>query len=280
MIITPSGIVYCGSSPDPPLVQLFTKVNDTVSKLTKSRTISYSRWKKYNSTSRNRYYWDRYNINKVFRKLKISEETVNSGGQYSGLRIYGYPDLSSSGTCYYCNNENYIIFDETSGLYQLSSNEAKYINSTTTISSPVVTKYTNQSIGGFGWSGRPEEPDTIVNTYNVNIPSFTSISEKFEKYVIFNISGYFTCTATMIIYGNEIDSDKSTIGNMIGTNSSLNRQEYPDNGISGNYWYIYSKSSIEYIQGSTYYGEVYDINPSKYPSNGRYSDGYWYVKVA
>lgn len=41
LVITPSGVVYCGSNPDPPLIQKFTKVNDTVSKLTPSRTITY-----------------------------------------------------------------------------------------------------------------------------------------------------------------------------------------------------------------------------------------------
>lgn len=82
----------------------------------------------------------------------------------------------------------------------------------------------------------------------------------------------------MIIYGNEIDSDKSTVGNMIGTNSLLNRQEYPDNGISGNYWYVYDRNETSYSQDS-YIEDVYSTNSSAYPANGKHTDGYWYNKT-
>lgn len=54
--------------------------------------------------------------------------------------------------------------------------------------------------------------------------------------------------------------------------------QYPSNGKSGNYWYIYTGSNVSYSQGS-YIGQVESDNPSAYPDNGRGSDGYWYVKV-
>jgi hypothetical protein len=37
-------------------------------------------------------------------------------------------------------------------------------------------------------------------------------------------------------------------------------------------------AKYSYVQGSTSYGTVTSTNSSAYPTNGRHTDGYWYVK--
>ena len=37
-------------------------------------------------------------------------------------------------------------------------------------------------------------------------------------------------------------------------------------------------AKYSYVQGSTSYGTVTSTNPNAYPTNGRHTDGYWYVK--
>lgn len=65
-------------------------------------------------------------------------------------------------------------------------------------------------------------------------------------------------------------------GSSAGTATSSSRSKYPDDGISGSYWYTYSKSNTTYSQGSTSYGEVNSLDSEAYPANS-YVDGYWYV---
>lgn len=82
---------------------------------------------------------------------------------------------------------------------------------------------------------------------------------------------YWSCT----IYS--IGSASISIGSLIGSISSSFRNQYPDNGQSGSYWYVYDRSGTSYSRGS-YIKDVYDVNSNAYPSNGRHTDGYWYVK--
>lgn len=61
---------------------------------------------------------------------------------------------------------------------------------------------------------------------------------------------------------------------------STNRNAYPDNGVSGSYWYTYQGSDIVYSKGATSYGTVTSESTTTYPDNGRYTpDGLWYVKA-
>ena len=60
-----------------------------------------------------------------------------------------------------------------------------------------------------------------------------------------------------------------------GTVSSSNESEYPTDGDSGNYHYVFDHTDTEYSQGS-YISDV-EADPGTYPENGRHTDGYWYV---
>ena len=66
-----------------------------------------------------------------------------------------------------------------------------------------------------------------------------------------------------------------------GTVSSTSRSAYPDNNYSGSYWYVYSRSSTSsaYYSKGAYIEDVVAKEEDEYPTNGRHTDGYWYVKI-
>ena len=70
-------------------------------------------------------------------------------------------------------------------------------------------------------------------------------------------------------------SSTASRGTYRGTVTSTSSSAYPTNGQSGSYWYDTRTSA--YIQGS--YVGVVEAEPNTYPSNGRHSDGYWYVLI-
>lgn len=74
-----------------------------------------------------------------------------------------------------------------------------------------------------------------------------------------------------------ITGTTKSIGSHIDDVSSQNRNTYPDNAISGNNWYVYIGSETVYSIGN-FIAEIFGIQPTDYPTNGRHTDGYWYVK--
>lgn len=91
---------------------------------------------------------------------------------------------------------------------------------------------------------------------------------------------YMTNTRSGSRYLNtyySIASKATTVkGTYRGTVTSTSSTAYPTNGKSGSYWYDTRTSSTSYSQGS-YIGEVI-AEDGTYPTNGRASDGYWYVR--
>lgn len=64
-------------------------------------------------------------------------------------------------------------------------------------------------------------------------------------------------------------------GTSAGTVTSSNRSEYPDDDVSGSYWYTYSSSSSSYLQGD-YIESIKSDDRNTYPDNN-YQGDYWYV---
>lgn len=269
MIITPSGIVYCGSSPDPPLIQLFTKVNDTVSKLTKSRTIQYGKWKKYNTNTNYIYYWRKYNIEVTTEEQHDTISEINFEADEYLVNVPNtipyYFDNNTSSRTYYATSKPSII----NGKYKASTYD--YIepefnmrkNSVYLFSMPINVSNVYQNNNGY-------------NTVYVNLNSSES-----ESSTVYYVYGVKTGDNTGITYIEsysiiEIESIGET---NYGSVSSSYRNQYPDNGSKNGYWYVYDRNETTYSQG-TYIEDVYDIDSSKYPTNGKHTDGYWYVKVA
>lgn len=75
----------------------------------------------------------------------------------------------------------------------------------------------------------------------------------------------------------DIESKGTTLkGTYRGTVTSTSSTAYPTNGASGSYWYDTRTSATSYSQGS--YIEEVIAEDGTYPTNGRASDGYWYVR--
>ena len=53
---------------------------------------------------------------------------------------------------------------------------------------------------------------------------------------------------------------------------------YPNNGESGEYWYVYDRKESGYKEGQMI-ETVSSTNASAYPENGRHTDGYWYRRT-
>lgn len=72
-------------------------------------------------------------------------------------------------------------------------------------------------------------------------------------------------------------SFERTQGSSAGSVTSTSRSAYPDNGISGNYWYVYSRSSTSttYSRGN-YIDDVSSDSSNAYPENS-HSGSYWYT---
>lgn len=285
LVITPSGVVYCGSNPDPPLIQTFTKVNNNVSKLNPSRTIPYYRWKRYTSEQRSRYYWDKYNVLTTY-KTQFTDK-VDENQNYSLISVNeGYWSYRSNRSD--PGGDEYT-FDTTTGIFTLNPDKTYYNtiwdsgeHGAYDIIIPtyryicVIGTYTGLNVTS-EYIPAQDEYDNSKYAYKIN-GTFTATQ---GSNLVYFYSGSFVNSVGMFSI-TEITSVKDSISKgdtSYGNVSSLTRNQYPDNGESGGYWYVYSTSAIEYYQG-TYVDEVFDINASKYPSNGRYSDGYWYVKVA
>ena len=66
-------------------------------------------------------------------------------------------------------------------------------------------------------------------------------------------------------------------GSANGSVTSTDQSAYPQDGRSGSYWYTANGYDSSYSQG-TFIDEVSSTDPSAYPDNGRHTDGYWYVK--
>lgn len=79
-----------------------------------------------------------------------------------------------------------------------------------------------------------------------------------------------------VYYQRSQAQDKKEQGSRNGEVTSNTASTYPENGSSGNYWYISAGS--EQIQGA-FIDTITSYNGDEYPSNGVHTDGYWYVKI-
>ena len=81
----------------------------------------------------------------------------------------------------------------------------------------------------------------------------------------------------LTIYTSEM-GDYSQGSTSYGTVTDTDPDAYPTDGRhTDGYWYVSTGSTTSYSKGSTSYGTVTDTDPDAYPTDGRHTDGYWYV---
>ena len=150
---------------------------------------------------------------------------------------------------------------------------AKYNSVSSTSNNETTTAYTIQSLD-------PNICVWKVSSYSFSGTKFIIDSSSFYGYVE-NLSSIGIIT--FYIQGSP-DVGVSSIYNLYkgpATVSYAGEVEIGENNYENRYsiscYEVSVTTTTTYSQGSTYYGTVTSTSSSSYPSNGRHSDGYWYI---
>ena len=240
-------------------------------------------WKKYTTNEIVTYYWEKWNVVTTYRfnmKTKL-RETQN----YS-LRSINNGYWSRRAVSMDPGGDEYT-FDKSTGLFTLNPDKTVYsrvwdnaTHGAHTIYGPnyryicIIGTYSRLNITSV-YDPPEDEFENAEYDYTIN-GTFTSRSG--SSLVKFYASSYVNSVGIFAIYEYTSIVDTTSKGSTsYGSVSGSIRNQYPDNGSKDGYWYVYDRSETSYSQGS-YIEDVYSANPNAYPTNGKHTDGYWYVK--
>lgn len=262
-------------------------------------------WKRYNAVSTTVHTWAQYSI---AYKLTIDYfEFANRGNDdytaLSGNKIYLDISLGESGytpKIYYkmCrdNDDTICTFDKTTGTFNID--DAHVLRSGVAqcdISNDEYPVNPMYDVGRMVASTTSDEANIIIWGFDENrlqfkekLLSLTAGDAHVRYQGTYENSSYPWQQPTLVSFWTYIywdngrgtglcrsyygEKGKDTILQYV---SSINSDQYPNDGESGDYWYVYQGEEIQYSQGS-YITEV-EADEGTYPSNGRHTDGYWYV---
>ena len=253
-------------------------------------------WKKYNVTRRYTYYWDRFNIatQYTWSRYTYQMKTSKTYSQLWDMTV----DLDSAGRAIvYTGSGNYTI--NSNGTIDVGSGHIEIRLGSQRRTAGITARSNTGNSAVYGLMSEEEQEsqfgDAEVAYYvwhdssgRVTIGNKTGIGANIYRLTVSPTKGTLQGTvssANQSQYPNNgisgsywyeyTGSTQSKGSTQYSDVSSSSRSAYPDNGVSGNYWYVYDRSSVSYLQGS-YISDV-EADPGTYPSNGRHSDGYWYV---
>lgn len=198
-------------------------------------------WNRYNAVAV--YHWNRYSVNEGYVNQleqvgQVVDEMVISCRSEGLFEYYAYGYTS------------YDINTET-GTITLSNRQQSY--------------GTANALGG--------TDNQIYNVYFTD-PETTDDNSSTKSgstvYRASTLSARRGKATSVIQYKAKYEQSR---GSAQGEVTSENSSQYPNNGISGSYWYV--KGNTTYRQG-TYIDQVTSRVETAYPTNG-YQDGYWYV---
>ena len=211
------------------------------------------RWGKYAATPV--YHWEKWSTSsKYSTSLSTYGSTVSSLSLPQHEYEAGWPTATYHSVTAYTSYE----INTTTGVVTLSGRTAAYVgrDANVQINQRV---YTNSSVCVNGSEEEKLQPTTTIYRTDEIVASISSTN------------GTARNAVPMRPTKSTIKGDTS-YGDVTSTNDS----EYPQNGASGNYWYV-KQTEITYQPGD-YLDEVSSDNASAYPNNG-YSNGYWYVLI-
>lgn len=264
-------------------------------------------WKRYNAVSTTVHTWAQYSIAYKLTSdyFEFADRVNNDYSAFSSNKLYLDVSLGEPGytpKIYYkmCRDNDGTIctFDKTTGTFNiddahvLRSGIAYCSNEDLANHMAISVEY---DIGRMVASNTSDEANIVIWGPAENLLQFKEqmlnltagdahvryqaqyeqqpnpwISGTLSSYMIYiywdNGRGTGLCRS---YYG---EKGKDTILQYV---SSINSDQYPNDGESGDYWYVYQGEEIQYSQGS-YITEV-EADEGTYPSNGRHTDGYWYV---
>ena len=127
--------------------------------------------------------------------------------------------------------------------------------------------YANNLFVAVGYSGT-----ILISSDGI---TWTSRTSGIGNYYLWGITYGNNLFVAVGLSGIILNSNETSKGTLIGTTTSNSSTNYPTDGISGNYWYTYSRA---YKSPDVYLNTVSSTNASTYPDNGVGSDGYYYIK--
>ena len=203
-----------------------------------------------------------YSSGRIWKKYTTNETLTYIWKRYKITASYEYEDLQTDVNTFLCKatgtmTSEHCYTDTATSLSVYNTGRTPYFGG---FSQHEYTK--GISIGDYvaASSGLPKVVYKSVGDGEITYLWFRSSSA--AQSGIYANGAYRKYTAMI----KEVDA---------GTVSSSNESEYPADGDSGNYHYVFDHTDTEYSQGS-YISDV-EADPGTYPSNGRHSDGYWYV---
>lgn len=288
--------MYLGNGTSHKVKKGYIGVNDVAKLFWSSEYV----WKKYNSIATTTYIWNQYNINTkyTYNEYEVNDELDNYDG-YTPSNMGGKDDM------YICNRSGRTITLHSCPRAP-DINDVTYSGTTiTSLNTSVLAtvtpdeEYHANMNRDYWFLGTVTSVDKYASYANFNISPSSTIATSIEwsgSSATTSINEYKIVTNRELIrqvstysstqypnggmqngYYYELKDTEKQQGAFRGAVTSERSTTYPQNGVLGNYWYVYDRQTTSYSQGS-YIGTVESDNPSAYPTNGRHTDGYWYVK--
>lgn len=225
-------------------------------------------WKRYSIITDITYKWQKYNIKTVSRLNKVqlqSPSNAFNGTEFSHNKYnfgwIGNADIDNADDvlteCNIINNGNSVGVSKPSGYYGYESwaGQSDIIDQNATVM--IFANGTYKCTGS--WAGVTYNTSFVWGSYFNNLIILGNQWNNSRHYA-------WKITATS---ENQKDA-------YLGDVTSKVNNAYPNNGISGSYWYVSNGSDTSYSQG-TYIDQVESENPNAFPANGMSGD-YWYVR--
>lgn len=212
------------------------------------------KWNRYNIKTT--YKWNRYNIkvSYVWDQYKATNTLSYTSTQVDNIRYMGVGD--PSGTSYelsMVDGEPKIAVTDVSSS-EIDLGESRYVNNLgTTLYGYDDPRYP------------PVWPQIVVYEYHVN--------EDSPSDYIYKITGVMNGSYSAIDVYKMTATGEIKRGSYIKEVTSSSSSAYPNDGISGSYWYVYDRETKS--RGS-FVSSVSSSSSGAYPSNG-ISGRYWYV---
>ena len=248
------------------------------------QTITYYIWNRYNRNTVTTYRWNRYNVNSTttyyWDRYNLVETKTYTWNRYDTINIYNKVISTENGVV---NANNY---------YWYTYSNITNITVDGVIFTGLQEKRTSTGILTNCWIAVSANPTTIYYVTSGNKLEDNRIEFHYKNRAFIEVRqdmGDFidvvTSTSSSQYPSDGASGDywyvytgtttEYSKGSANGSVSSTNRSAYPDNNYSGNYWYVYDRQETSYSQGSSN-GSVTSTNRTQYPDNGR-SGSYWYV---
>ena len=240
-------------------------------------------WEKHEAITVYTYIWNKYNVIYGANVYNVTENGLN----LFGLRIQ--PTLNTENVYYTPTSVSSTLNSTLHAFDVLDENHG-------TLKSMWEEIFSNKNTNGYKIYGTiqwtTDGPEDIVEEsgYRFNVIYSTSsywyITETSLKSTgIYNMReftfngnaipypyyGDYYVLGTMKEYGRTVSK-----GSLIGSVSSDTSSTYPENGISGGFYYEKDRTDTSYSKGS-FIETVESTDPTAYPTDG-HLNGYWYIK--